>query len=1000
MPIKGKLLRVPGSLYISGDMTEGIPSVKNGLIAHFPLEGQYESSNFVGLGVDWKNPSNWSKIGGSSSATMIWDEQYQALKITYSSWWRLNFYIPVDTNAHWYVSAEVMSNTISTSTGRFYLGDIAYSSPGDTTGITQHPGTYEYFGSAGSIMEEVYKWKYFRNYAISGTPRTGTSEIVSELDKWDPQTNYCNLLFIANYPSGDANHSTWIRNISMQASFLPYETGEPGKFWRGISFEDTITNQVNSPSDVMNHAIGATPATAFGFSGNNWDARFGVGNWHCEIVPADDSPVVGLDRAYRINTYTSGNGGFTAGNWGATSGSLCYSMWIKLYYGTIQWGDLNSSNRITITTGNAEVGKWTYVGSYGISGSPGGRHLYTLNTTKADILCIQQTATNSPRQYADSTNPRSASSIWLTGFKDIPDYTIFGEFAPNTPFDDDPSYTYTPNSSTHIRVEDSTGGGFYYRYFVSGGLSAPYLDPDGSYGTTHLHSYYSLTANAHDKIFYVIRKTATTLKMDVYQNGWKSQHSGTISASNQGLEKIGLATGAPKWGGRHSNISVYNRYLSDDEAFRLVEKGRNDMSKYGDIHTPIFIERPYTKNLIAYWNPLTDGDEITGTTIESPGRCRDIEPQYQANIGVENSAAWVGTIYGNLVYGNLVATDNNKFVPGWYVIGTGTNTRKTITSGTISVASSSVYTFSFLYWSNDGDLDDVYLQFNDDGWPESNNYWNMNNASQTPHFEHDNPGTYPDGDTLRIGKTYYGGNTWRIWGTFRTHATTSTINNIFFDSDVSGRHVFLGQPSVVQTQYVQPYFENARGAGFLEFNLYRDIGLLWSGDWTIIYWKKPTGTNAGTNNLTGYNLSSLGGTGIGAAGYLWWGKNTGANTIQGSTPFAFDPNGYFGHWIMISMQKTGTNIRIVEWDIDGVKQRVRNASTTNSDPDYYVSSVWNYDLCLHGEYHANMRCNSYYRDLLVFKSYLTDAQTEDIHDRGLKILKNRIAFNGRLKEAI
>ena len=109
----------------------------------------------------------------------------------------------------------------------------------------------------------------------------------------------------------------------------------------------------------------------------------------------------------------------------------------------------------------------------------------------------------------------------------------------------------------------------------------------------------------------------------------------------------------------------------------------------------------------------------------------------------------------------------------------------------------------------------------------------------------------------------------------------------------SGNYVDIKQVQIEFKSYLTPFINGTIGASSLTYNLNSSIGLDWSGDWTICYWKKPMATQ--DDSLNYYNIESVGcnGNSVGG-GYVWWGKNAGNNTISNSYPTDFSPTDYFG----------------------------------------------------------------------------------------------------------
>lgn len=118
-------------------------------------------------------------------------------------------------------------------------------------------------------------------------------------------------------------------------------------------------------------------------------------------------------------------------------------------------------------------------------------------------------------------------------------------------------------------------------------------------------------------------------------------------------------------------------------------------------------------------------------------------------------------------------------------------------NSSLSVSASTFYTFSALYWSSNEILDDVYLKFNDSGWPEST-YYIQPFSSQT---------ASRNGSYLI---TELGGGWKYCTGTFQTQATTSALEQVFFDVDVANVVVFITNIQLEQSTFATPYIDGSR----------------------------------------------------------------------------------------------------------------------------------------------------------------------------------------------
>lgn len=135
---------------------------------------------------------------------------------------------------------------------------------------------------------------------------------------------------------------------------------------------------------------------------------------------------------------------------------------------------------------------------------------------------------------------------------------------------------------------------------------------------------------------------------------------------------------------------------------------------------------------------------------------------------------------------------------GWSATGVANdNPRVTLYNGSISVSASTFYTLSCLYWSSNSVLDDVYLKFSDLGWPESSAYIQpFTDQAETRN------GSFSITDL---------GDGWKFCvGTFQTLASTTTLEQLFFDVDVAGVQVFICNIQLEQNTFATPYVNGTR----------------------------------------------------------------------------------------------------------------------------------------------------------------------------------------------
>ncbi|MCG8499980.1 MAG: hypothetical protein MJB12_06180, partial [Firmicutes bacterium] len=232
----------------------------------------------------------------------------------------------------------------------------------------------------------------------------------------------------------------------------------------------------------------------------------------------------------------------------------------------------------------------------------------------------------------------------------------------------------------------------------------------------------------------------------------------------------------------------------------------------------------------------------------------------------------------------------------------------------------------------------------------------------------------------------------RIDVTITTNHPTNTRVALEYCTDGAA---YFTAPQYEKRSHRTPFVNGSRGRSALEFNLHDSIDLDWSGDWSIMYWKKPVATHL--DNLTGYNIESIGCNSNSVGGhYRWWGKRHGSNTIYRKDGFSFHPNDYFNKWHMVSMVKSGARIA---WSYYSISGQVITHSETLSTPipsNAYVTQ-YGYDLKL-GGWDDQKVCNTYFRDLVVTKYALTGTQLASIYNTQMRAYKDKLQIQSSISE--
>lgn len=318
---------------------------------------------------------------------------------------------------------------------------------------------------------------------------------------------------------------------------------------------EATTNHVTT-SNMESYSIGHT-GNVCGFS-NNFSSRFGSGNYDIEIISADNSPVPGLTKCQRIQTYTSGWGGWTNGaDIGGATGSIVYAVWIRLWHGEIQFGDLNTSSRLYLNDSNCPNGRWHYATGV-FPATDRGRHLYAHDETKADILAIQIENSDTPHPYTSGSRPESALDISsnIIGIMKGPSLTqgIVGNNC----------YSYNSTNNDYIQVGFSTYNN--KNYTIACWFKTSNKNQSGQLLGGNPPSYKSFSLYlANGSIVLNSNNGSSTSTSDFHENVW--HHIIGIFDSDNGTMKIyvnGIEKASSSWGGTFASQDTYIRIGTDD----------------------------------------------------------------------------------------------------------------------------------------------------------------------------------------------------------------------------------------------------------------------------------------------------------------------------------------------------------------------------------------------------------------------------------------------------
>jgi len=934
-----------GDFSIISEVDSRLPSVNSELTAYFPFDGKGGTVDVVqgytntqgtaskvnileSLSKSWTDPSNWT-------GSPYWDFNEQALVFP-NSGTVLSNPIPIDTSKHWFLEAT-MKESIG-STGGMYLGTISYDA--NMNQLTGHPGSYDYFGNVGSACPTT--WTIYNNNiigGINGNGRTGENTNAGDYASWHTGTKFARIMILPNY-SGSGK--TYVKDLKFYYSDA--DTSNTIITNKGISIEEGTTNYVVSPLDPSGGWQGRTstiipyynlplgkgyedlPENAKGYkmdktcNANTWS-----GNAY-SYTNVRNHPCV-INVKYSISVWCFVSSDFN-GTWamleceGSSSGSINYDMSKK---GT--WQKLTMTNTATAT------------GTFPT-------HLYWCKGGVTDFSTLEG--------YVIYLAPQIEEKAYVTSFVNgskgmaqiniltnigVKDFTIVGEFIPNQNSD------LLPDGSYFLNL----GGGF----IISTYQQVPYLAGNtiAGAGGHNVHLDYNTTPNS--KVTYIIQRSGTTFSWRMIDtNGqdvtWIKTHT------NVPLISISTLVFYGSWGGKHKNLSIYNKVLSSTEISEML-KSRFHLNKMGSLLNEI-IERPYGIPLDAYYYPLG---------LDTKDEYKNYSSSTANNLAYEEGSVWVGSSSTNLL---------QPLEPSWGVWGgfTGSSTNFLAPDGTNGVHLSAL-TSGGCRWYGPGN------RFNASG---SSLYMVTAIVKYTVEpsvnlfyirqYRADNTQISEFGIFSPSGKVSLGNGWYRVSKTFTSSSECTTFSVEGYEYGVTD--VYMYNIQCEQKSFPTPYVNGTRSTSYIAFNFNSSIGLSWAGDWSIVYWKKPVATHS--NNLTGYNIESLGCNGNSTGGgYTWWGKTDGVDTINSSNPLGFTPSKFFNKWRMVSLVKSGTTVIVKEWSQEAV--HIRTISTTNTVSNYYVTQ-YGYDFKMSGWDNGNS-CNSYFRDLIVTKRALTDIEVSNLY---------------------
>jgi hypothetical protein len=655
-----------GHLQLSGVISERLPAVQNGLVQHYPLDGNAQGESWKRNLLDtslWKvggsGTQGYFGVNGSSSEANV-IEYENPWGVKEKTWAVLRNDSTSDADGGWNVTGRPIDNTKkyrlsvwikreNVGNGTTYFGCQSNSVCNlGTTTVNGNP----YF-LAGNFSETHNQWVLFVGYIQPHDYATALNE----------PTN--GLYTSSGVRVGGATDYKWAPTATTggHRTYLYYSTStEERQYWQRPRFEmcdgteATITDLLMGRDDAVNPVVNTNTTLT---------------NEHIAVEEATTNVVAtphlfssgwthydnGHDGAFMTEFGVEGLNIINKRSWcGAVKpitlpavGTYTLTVWVKPIARTsadVQISLYTSGGGIGDTAVYAswapeQIGKWQRLEM---------TRTYTTTSFTLYLICFGGVNAAGYEVSAQYTMPQIEQKTFSTSFvsgsrsagrlelpvKRTEEYTVFGSFIPNTPFNHgSTAYSTTAAGASLIRIEDSVKvGGFYFKYYISGTNSAPYINRYGYYGTGNIHQVYEVVANV--PVYFAIRKIGTTVSIKLHQGGWKLEHVATV-AIDAGLDRLIFGDGVI-WNGRHKNISVYNRSLTDSELDAMVKHTFRIM-KNGDLLTDTISSKPVGLPGDAIYIPLH---------VDSKAYGKDISPSTESNVIYEQGAAWVGAAVTNM----------------------------------------------------------------------------------------------------------------------------------------------------------------------------------------------------------------------------------------------------------------------------------------------------------------------------------------------------------------
>lgn len=943
-----------GELKIAGNLNTRLPAITNGLIAHFPFDGRGGSFDGIGgiqtiqnvetginlieaMQKDWRDPSSWS-----SNAGMSWDESKQALRIEgYHNTW-LNTPIVVDTSKQYQISIEVMEE-VQSSTG-LYLGGLSNNAAGQR--VTTN---YDYsYGSNAQPATGVWT-KYCTTRTGTGGIVSRTSQTFDNINGWtgdnagvtDKLTKYYYYGGLFNYSSGGV---MYIRNLNV--TIISSDTSNTTITNDGIAIEETTTNlfPISDTKWIINKSNYQGTVNII----SNTEKWIKTGA-HFKFRPRLDTATGGWQVAEYRHYYLTYN----------TSSQYTLSFDLKI----LKPYNLNVSMR---SPGGIDTVLDYFVVNYVDYYNEWKRFTITFTPLIATGVSTCIYITGNENAEFMIANPQLEVKPFATSFVigsqglgklEIP-FPLYGLNAGTINME-----VYFPDTSKLINNQ-------IWLWDYNGTQGGPW------YGINNYSSEYTMASfgNESATLYHKAWHTYTIVKSN--DNTVKTYIDGVLKQTSNDSATAAFFKSSPKLylGQRENsyisnirikNLSFYNRALSETEIQQLT-KPTFELKPNGDLVSSKIISKPIIPDDVYYFPLGLDGKDQYKTIV----------PVTESNTVYKDGTVWVGTATTN-----ILGIASAGFGP-WGTM-TGSSVNFTAPDGTQGAyLNISSFTDGGAEWYNTGGqktatASTVYtvsakVKFKGSGYPSPNLlYLRQYRTDGTQITE---GGLFSSSRLINLGDGWY-----QTYTTFTTTAETTKF--LIQGYEYKTYETWIYDVQCEQKPFYSPFTIGVRDKTLLYYNLYRDIGLQWNGNWTIAYWKKPVGTNTG-NSLDGYNISQIGWDNN-SPKIIWYGKNSGSNNLTLSTQGSInsipipDINKYFNNWQLAVLTKNGNTITHKLYGLQETPLSLSIDGSGITAGDILVSPAYGYDLFLEG--FTSNPSNSYVKDLIVAKRVLTDDEINTIY---------------------